>query len=473
MDRKWMLDVMETPASQKEEAVPSGPVTIQITQITKQNDGTEGTVKQVQSSIVPPNNAIQESAPSQQITTLDYIKNILTENLNWQNRNPVNIRLPKTGVAVNAVSPIQSSVNTNGKENGAASSRSRAPTSTQSRPPPDDLETENDEMIASLEQSRLDDEKELQQRLEGYRNLANEENDTTNNNFNAGDDFEENEEIIIDDDDDQDEVIDEEEEEEQQEEDEEEEEENLQSPSDSVNTEMDDSELPDIPPDMQTTNNSNTNEDSDFSTIFPLNPDFLDTLGRLWEEKSPALNKLADVRLFEGSGHPVDNIDLTVNSSANNEERMKEEESKDPRIFFDLDAERRKIIEEEQRKILDQLETSKRQNEDKSHKKGPIPKKVRTKASERTRRDETLRQILNMPAQSSQNPQDTPQESSASSPPISGEMLEKITDEYEFLLPMPSKDWLQHQKKQGKGALPGNVCVSVFLLSLTSRSKKY
>ena len=68
-----MFDVMETPASQKEEAVPSGAGTIQRTQITKQNDGTKGSVKQVQYSIVPPNNLIQASAPSQQITTLYYI----------------------------------------------------------------------------------------------------------------------------------------------------------------------------------------------------------------------------------------------------------------------------------------------------------------------------------------------------------------------------------------------------------------
>ena len=50
---------------------------------------------------------MKEAAPNFEISTTEYIQNILVQNQSWQQRNVGNVHLPKTKVAVNTVSPMK------------------------------------------------------------------------------------------------------------------------------------------------------------------------------------------------------------------------------------------------------------------------------------------------------------------------------------------------------------------------------
>ena len=305
MTRSWMLEVMDSPVSpSNDEPIETKPLSAsELTRKVMKKATSTG--QQMKSSAVLPNNALlKEEAPKIEITTTRYIQNMVAQNQSWKQRNVGNVHLPKAKVAVNTVSPL-----TKSKENQQSEDTTEDSTSNEydeetnnfnfeeiglsaENSSPIDITTASDEIIAQLEQSNYDEEM-IESRLRQYRYMAEEEEESINDDESAGIQSEssEDEDYIINSDDNQ--LYIQEEEDIQ---------ENVQEGEEEV---LEDHEVPNVANEEEVYASEENTFPSPASQTIPLSLDFLDSLGRLWEEKAEWYKKMSNTKLFDGRGRPI------------------------------------------------------------------------------------------------------------------------------------------------------------------------
>ena len=156
---------------------------------------------------------------------------------------------------------------------------------------PIDITTASDEIIAQLEQNNYDEET-MESRLQHFREMAEEGEESTNEEITVIEsDVSEDEDYIIDSDENESYLQ------------EEDRQEDLQQDVQEV---LEYSEVPEVGNEEEVQDSDENTFPSPDSQTIPLSVDFLDSLGRLWEEKSEWQKKLSNTKLFDGRGRPIE-----------------------------------------------------------------------------------------------------------------------------------------------------------------------
>ena len=365
----------------------------------------------------------------------------MNDNQIWQSRNVGHVHLPKTKVAVNTVTPLQSAsekdqtVNNSEEPNSEELDNQRndfsfddSTTATETTSPID-IVAASEEIIAELQQRDFDEDT-LETRLRLYRDLAGEEGEaSTNEDMTAATDTDNS---------DDDDYINDMEESDTVFEDNEPQEDGQDIEVAEVVLNADGQEVP-----------ASTAFPSTAMPIVPLSLDFLDNLGRLWEEKSEAYKNLAQTKLFDGRGHPIDLPPTEDNQQLNSEDTS----SSDDIVYLGMDREELAEIEEYSTKRKSTEEEEKR-----------TTKKAKITDQQRKIEDglKNLRRLLNLPTKSTQ-PKLPPAAASGSPSTLQEKRdlkfnipkktygqkeQETPTKEDCFKLPMPTKDFLEKRKKK-------------------------